>query len=111
MLLLEGHRQSNDKPMPINGGADFADFTMRRQQRVLKSTFSAEPDGSLDRIEQMLLLQAIVHQIYCGTSQSPVDMVDLFENRRLYLRLDIAVDARAVYDAIAATDACKPQGV
>lgn len=36
-------------------------------------------------------------------------MIDQLEHGGLYPRLDLAVDARAVYDAVAAADACDPQ--
>ena len=35
-------------------------------------------------------------------------MIDLLEGGLLYPPLDLCVDARAVYDAVAATDACEP---
>ena len=84
------------------------DFTVRRQRRVVRSTFSAELNGLVDSVEQMMLLQVTLHQIYCGTTQTPEDMVDMLENGGLYPPLDICVDARAVFDAVAATDTCEP---
>ena len=61
-------------------------------------------------MEQLFLLQLTLHQIYRGTHQSPDEMVDLLEHWGIYPQLDIAVDARAVYDVVATTDACDPQG-
>ena len=86
--------------------ANLVDFIVRRQMRVVRSTFSAEFNGSVDSINQMLLLQCILHPIYCGTAQSPERMIDLFEKGLVYPPLDICVDAKAVYDAIAASDVC-----
>ena len=40
-----------------HGKVDFIDFTMRRQRRVVRSMFSAELNGLVDSIEQVLLLQ------------------------------------------------------
>ena len=57
----------------------------------------------------MLLLQAALHQIYCGTDQTPQQLIDLLENGGLYPPVDLCVGARAVYDAIAASDVCDPQ--
>ena len=92
------------------GKADLVYFTVRRQRRVVRSTFGAELNWLVDSIEQMLSLQIALHHIYCGTGQSPEDMIDLLENGWLYPKLDIAVDARAVYDAVASADAREPQG-
>ena len=75
----------------------------------MRSTFSAELNGLVDSVEQLLLLQITLHQIYCGTHQSPEEMIDLLEHGGLYPSLDVAVDAKAVFDAVAATDACDPQ--
>lgn len=89
--------------------ANLVDFTVGRQRRVARSTFSAELKGLVDSVEQLFLLQIVLHQIYCGTHQSPEEMIDMFEHWCLYPQLDIAVDARAVYDVVAATGACDPQ--
>ena len=86
------------------------DFTAKRQRRVVHSTFSAELNGLVDSVERLFLLQFILNQIYLGTHQSPEDMIDLLEHGGLYPQLDIAVDARAVYDAVAAADVCDFQG-
>ena len=51
-----------------------------------------------------------LHQLYCGTAQSPERMIDLFEKGSMHPPLDLCVDARAVYDAISASDACLPAG-
>ena len=74
------------------------------------SIFSAELNGLVYGVEPLLLLQITLHQIYCGTPQSPEVMTDLLEDGGLHPKLDIAVDARAVFDAVAATDACESQG-
>ena len=87
--------------------ANRVDFIVRRQGRVVRSTFSAELHGFVDSIGQMLLKQCTLHQIYCGTTQSPERMIDLPEKGSMYPPLDICVDAKAVYDAIAVSDACE----
>ena len=51
-------------------------------------------------------MQTILHQLYRGTHQSPEEMLDLLERGGLHPSLDVAVDATAVFDAVAATDAC-----
>ena len=38
-------------------------------------------------------------------------MIDLLEHGGLYPSFDVAVDAKAVFDAVAATDACDPPGM
>ena len=107
---LQEDDSSFTQPMSKNGKVNFIDFIVRRQRRVARSTFSAELNGLVDSVEQMLLLQMALHQTCRGTQQSLKDMLDLLENGGLYPWLDIAVDACAAYDAIVAIDACEPQG-
>ena len=96
--------------MSVCGKADLAEFTARPQRRVVISTFGAERNGLVDSIEQMLLLQTMLHQTYCGTSRIPEDIVDPLDNGGLYPKSDVAVDRRAAYDAIVAIDVCEPHG-
>ena len=63
-----------------NKKAHFIAFIVTRQRRVVRSTFSAELNGCVNSIEQMFLLQCILHQIYRGTPQSPERMIDMLEN-------------------------------
>ena len=100
---------NNGQPHSTSGLAHLVDSIVRRQRRVVRSTFGAELIGLVDFVERLLLLQLILHQVYCGTHQTPEEMIDLLEHGGLHHQLDIAVDARAVYDAVAATDACDPQ--
>ena len=96
------------KPQSSDGTANLLDFVIRRQRRVVRSTFSAELNGLVDSVESMLLLQCTLHQIYCGTEATAQQLVDLLEHGRLYPPVDMCVDAQAVYDALTATDICDP---
>ena len=96
--------------MSSSGGANLVGFTVRRHRGVVRSTFSAELNGLVDPIEQLLLLQVSLRQVYCGIAQSPEIIVDLSEIDKLYPPLDLGVDPRAVYDAIVASDVCEPAG-
>lgn len=52
------------QPMSTSGEANYIDFTVRRQRRVVRSTFSADLNGLVDGIDQVLLLQVTLHQKY-----------------------------------------------
>ena len=99
----------DDRPMAADGKGNLIDFVCRKQRRVVRSTFSAELNGLIDSIEQLLLCQANLHEIYCGTTHSPQQLVDLMEHGCMYPPIDVCVDARAVFDALAASDVCDPQ--
>ena len=66
-------------------------------------------NGLVGSMESLLLIQATLHNIHFGTDQTPEELVDMMETGRLYPPIDFAVDARAVYDAIAASDVCDPR--
>ena len=78
-ITLQENAPTNDQPHSIGGLANLVDFTIRRQKRVVRSTSSTELNGLIDNAKQLILLQIILHQIYCGTHQSPEEMIDLLE--------------------------------
>lgn len=100
---------SKDRPQFQSLTANLIYFTVRRQRGVVRSTFSAELNGLVDSNEQLLLMQVSLHQIYEGTSQSPKELIDLLEHGQFYPAVDVVVDARAVFDALAASDVRDPQ--
>ena len=81
---LQEDAATNDQPHSVGGLANLVDFTVRRQRRVVRSTFSAELNWLVDSVEHLFLLQLTLHQIYCGAHQSPEDMIDLLEHGGLY---------------------------
>lgn len=95
------------EPTSSSGGANSADSTARMQRIAVRSTCSAESDGLVDSIEQLLFLFPVaLPQLYCGTSRPKV-IVDLLERGEMHLPLDSGADAQAVCDAIAASDSCE----
>ena len=62
-VLWQDRGDSVAKPHGANEKADLVDFTVRRQRRVVRSTFSAEVNGRVDSIEQLLLLQCALLSI------------------------------------------------
>lgn len=93
--------EDNDRSCPQSSDfvASLLDFTMRRQRRVVRNSFAAKLDGLVDSIERLLLLQATLCQIFCGTGQSGQILVDFLEHGKLYPSIDVCVDARVVFDA------------
>lgn len=61
---------------------------------MVKSTSGAEFNGLIYSMEQMMLLQFALHQIYRDINQSPEVKVDLLETDKLHPFLDLGVDAR-----------------
>ena len=91
-----------------SGNCHLVDFVVRRQKRVVRSTFSAELNALSDGIETALLIQLILHQVHCGTEATPEQLVHQMDHGQLYPPIDIFVDAKAVFDALVAKDAHPP---
>ena len=118
-ITLQEDAKNNDQPPSVGGLANLADFTVGRQRRVVRSTFGAELHGLVDSVEQLLLLQITSHHIYTYIyiyiyilRYTPVagGYDRSCRTRGLYPSLDVAVDAKVVFDIVAATVACDPQG-
>ena len=105
ILATDDHAE---KPQAKDGRGNLIDYHVRRQRRVVRSTFSAELNGLIDSIGSMLLLQTNLHQIYCGTKETPQQLIDLMECGALYPPIDMCIDAKAVFDAISAADVTDP---
>ena len=103
-------RGDKTNPHGSGGKVNLIDLTARRQRRAIRFAFSAEFHGLIGSSEQMLLSQRLLHQIYCGTARSPERMIDLLERGSMYPPFDLCADARAVHDAIYATNVCKFAG-
>ena len=85
------------------------EWLVRRLRRVVRSTFAAELNALIDSIETLVLLQLVLHQVYCGTDESVEELLVKLEHGSLYPPIDLMVDAQSVSDAIAAPDVCAPQ--
>ena len=74
----------------------------------MRSTFSAELNGLIDSLEIAILIQVALHQIYVGCTTDSATMAKMLDEGKLQPPLDAVIDAKAVFDAIAAIDACNP---
>ena len=105
-ILVNG--DGGEKPQSANGLAHFIEYLVRRQRRVVRSTFSAELNALIDSLETLIILQMTLHQVYCGTADHVEELVELLERGAAYPPIDLITDARSVFEAIAATDVCDP---
>ena len=106
-ILLTADDQP-EKPDSLSGACHLVDHACRRQRRVVRSTFSAELNGEVDSVEGVLLLQVAYHQLLCGTDDNATALAKALDAGQLTPPVDVSTDARAVYDAISATDVCEP---
>ena len=82
---------------------------VRRLRRVVRSTFAAEINALLDAIESLIILQLAMHQIQNGTAESAEQLMEKLEMGGLSPPIEACIDARSVFDAIAASDVTTPQ--
>ena len=100
--MLQGTKDINSEQCHL------IEFLARRQKRVVRSTFSAELNGLLDNLEQAILVQMAVHEILNGKKRVITQLREDLETGKLQPDLDCVVDARALFDAVAAADPCTP---
>ena len=100
-----------DQPGPSsnNGNVNLVDFLLPRIRRVVRTTFSAELNALIDALENLLLLQMALHEIFCGVSSDVDELVQRLEAGRLYPPIACCTDAMSVWQAIVAADCGTPQ--
>jgi hypothetical protein len=96
------------KPTSPDGRCQLLEYLCKRQRRVVRSTFSAELNALIDALEIAILIQMAFHQINHGCTESATEMAQALEQGVLTPAIDAVIDARAVWDAVAAADACTP---
>ena len=85
------------------------EMLVRHVKRVMYSTVAAELGGLIDSIESLILMQLILHQVYCGTGETSDVLLQKLANGGLYPPIDVLIDARSVYDNLSCTDLNIPQ--
>ena len=102
-ILLVGQGSETPASADDSHGCHLLEFTTRRQRRVQRSTFSAELNSLVDSLESILLVQVGLHQAMTGETPEFTTL----ESGGLTPRVDMAIDARAVFDALTAQDAAE----
>ena len=60
-------------------------------------------------MREIIILQLAMHQIINGTSESAEILMEKLEQGELSPPIEVCIDARSVFDAIAASDITTPQ--
>ena len=101
--------ECGDQLINSHGEVQVIDYVVRKLRRVVRSTFAGELNALLDSIETMIVIQMILYQLYYGAEESAEVMMEKLEAGALEPRIELAMDARSVFDALAALDVCTPQ--
>eukprot|EP00971_Amphidinium_carterae_P346015 6487261-Amphidinium_carterae.1 len=103
-LLMKA--EDMDKPN-INGQCHVLDFSSARQRRVMRSTFGAEVNAALDASERTYGLQLIMAELLgkIVTQRGSVrDLHAVFDAGALQPRVNLAIDAKSVFDCVSCKD-------
>ena len=77
------------------------DWFARKHTHVVRSTFAAELHALLDAVGQAMLINLVITEMF-GPGDSPHHLAQLQDNGKLWPALEAFIDARAVFDALAA---------
>ena len=77
------------------------DWFARKHTHVVRSTFAAELHALLDAVGQAMLINLVITEMF-GPGDSPHHLAKLQDNGKLWPALEAFIDARAVFDALAA---------
>ena len=96
-------------PASIDSAATLLDFLVRRLRRVVRSTFAAELNALIDAVESMIMVQLAMYQIENGTEDTAEELMHRLEAGQLTPPIEMCIDAKAVFDAVNASDVTTPQ--
>ena len=84
------------------------DYGTKKHKRVNRSTFAAELNAAVDTVDIATIVQYTLEEIFNPTSSKPEVMQELYDQGKLHFPLELSVDARAVFDAIASPEFSMP---
>ena len=84
------------------------DYGTKKHKRVNRSTFAAELNAAVDTIDIATIVQYTLEEIFNPASSKPEVMQELYDQGKLHFPLELSVDARAVFDAIASPEFSMP---
>jgi len=102
VILFKCWNESN--PTSEDHRCNLLEYVCKRQRRVVRSTFSGEFNGLIISIELLQVLQMCLHQVWQGTETTATGLAALFESDGLEPECEAVVDARSVFDCLAASD-------
>ena len=77
------------------------DFYARKQTHVVRSTFAAELMAMIDAVQCGTLINLVLTELFSESTFAAADLARMQESGKLLLPLEVCVDAKSVYDALA----------
>lgn len=94
---------NKDGPVVGSNPIQIIEYVSKKQSRVCRSTYTAELYSALDLVGLASNINSAMTEVLTGC-KSASKMVDLQENGQNALQMDVVLDARAVFDSVAAAD-------
>jgi hypothetical protein len=99
-ILTLGEYRTDEHP---GGLVHLLDWQSRRQRRVTRSTFGAELNGLVDTVELGKLIAMGLSELAMGP-RTATQLAEIEEFGRFPIPIDAVIDAKAVYEAVRASD-------
>ena len=80
------------------------DYGTKKHKRVNRSTFAAELNAAVDTIDIATIVQFTLEEIFNPGSSTPEAMQKLYMGGQLHFPMELSIDAKAVFDAIAVAE-------
>ena len=77
------------------------DFYARKQTHVVRSTFAVELTAMIDAMQVGSLINLVLPESYAETGVTITNLAKAQETGKLLLPLEVCVDTKSVYDALA----------
>ena len=84
------------------------DYGTKKHKRVNRSTFAAELNAAMDTLDIATIVQFTLEEIFYPESSSPEAMRKIHDEATLHFPLELAIDARSVFDAVSAPEFTTP---
>ena len=96
---------SDTSPASPDKSCILLEAVCKRQRRVVRSTFSGELNGLIDTVELVMVIQMCLYQVWYGTEETATQLALKLDHGMLTPPCEAVIDARSVFDCLAATDA------
>jgi hypothetical protein len=89
------------------GALHVLEFYSRRQKRICRSTFAAELNSAVDAAEMGKLLNLTLTELYSKGATASY-LAECMDKGRLLLPMELSIDAKSLFDSLAAHDTKLP---
>ena len=90
------------------GSCIILDYGTKKHKRVNRSTFAAELNAAIDTLEQATIVLFTLEEVFFPENSDAAGMQLKYVSSKLHFPLELSIDAKAVFDSIAAPEFTMP---